>query len=90
MVFSWARRARGAWDWPDLVEPPLAEQTEAYRAGVGNPDAPSLVWDLAHPRLELSAATWATLQADHSGAPLWVRQIGSFSASDPLLLTQID
>jgi phage terminase large subunit-like protein len=36
-----------------------------------------------------SHATVAVLSADHAGEPLWVRQVGSFALSPPLLLTTI-
>jgi hypothetical protein len=41
------------------------------------------------PALILPPATLATLHTDHAGAPLWVRQAGSFALSPPLLLTTI-
>jgi len=88
-VLGWTRRARGAWTWPDGVETPLGEQAEAYLAGLGNTEQPLLRWELAQPRLELSAATLAQLSSAHPGERLWVRQVGSFAVSPPLLLTTL-
>lgn len=87
MVLRWCRRARGAWVWQDGVDAPLGEQAETYRVGVGSPDAPLQLWDVAEPRLELSAPIMAGLLADHLGEPIWVRQIGDQAISDPLHLT---
>jgi hypothetical protein len=89
MVLQWTRRARGAWTWPDEVETPLNEQGEGYVVGLGDIDQPVLRWQLDRPELEFAAATLAQLSADHSGKPLWVRQVGSFAVSEPLLLTSI-
>jgi hypothetical protein len=89
LVLEWTRRARGAWNWPDAVETPLNEQAEAYLVGVGNTANPDLAWQLVEPRFELSAAQLVQLEAEHSGKPLWVRQVGSFAASDPLLMMTI-
>ncbi|HYD23532.1 MAG TPA: phage tail protein [Croceibacterium sp.] len=88
-LLQWTRRSRGAWAWPDGVELPLNEQAEAYLVGLGDAEAPTLRWELGRSRLELSAAAWAQLAADHSGQTLWVRQVGSAAMSDPLLLTVI-
>ncbi|HEY6815351.1 MAG TPA: phage tail protein, partial [Croceibacterium sp.] len=89
LVLDWTRRARGAWAWPDGIELPLNEQAEAYLIGLGPPDGPDLVWQAGEPRLELAPAQLAALAAAHSGKLLWVRQVGSFAVSDPLLLTVI-
>jgi hypothetical protein len=89
VILRWTRRARGAWTWPDGIETPLGEQAEAYTVGLGDTGQPALRWELAQPRLELSAATLAQLSSEHPGEPLWVRQVGSFAASPPLLLTTL-
>jgi len=86
LYLAWTRRARGAWDWRDLVETPLNEEAERYRVGLGDASAPLLQWEVTDPWLDLTPATIADLSANHAGTPLWVRQIGSHSASDPLLL----
>jgi hypothetical protein len=90
LVLRWTRRARGAWSWADGIETPLGEQAEAYLVGLGDTEQPVLRWELDRPRLELSAATLAQLASEHPGEALWVRQIGSFAASRPLLLTTLD
>jgi hypothetical protein len=89
LMLEWIRRARGAWSWPDAVETPLNEQAEAYLVGVGDTASPELVWQPFEPRLELLPDQVAQLVAAHAGKDLWVRQIGSFAASDPLLLTTL-
>jgi hypothetical protein len=45
-----------------------------------------LRWQTGMPELEVDAANWASIQAAHSGRPLWVRQVGATAASIPLLL----
>jgi hypothetical protein len=87
LLLEWTRRARGAWNWPDAIETPLNEQAEGYLVGLGDADDPDLRWELAAARLELSASLLAELAAGHAGKPLWVRQVGSFAVSEPLLLT---
>lgn len=86
LSLGWTRRARGAWGWADEVDVPLVEQAEAYRVGLGPVRAPAALWDVPEPTLTLDAAPFAALAAAHSGAPLWVRQMGSFAQSPPLLL----
>jgi hypothetical protein len=90
LALSWCRRARGAWGWPDQVEAPLVEQAEAWRVGVGPGDAPLMAWDVQSSTLTLDAPQLAALRVNHPGAQIWVRQIGSFALSDPLLLTTLD
>lgn len=89
LVLRWTRRARGAWAWPDAIETPLNEQAEAYLVGLGDTEQPHLRWELDRPELELTAATLAQLSGEQAGQPLWVRQVGSFAVSPPLLLTLI-
>ncbi len=86
---NWTRRARGAWNWPDEVDIALNEQSEAYRVGLGSVETPDLYWDVSQPSLAIDAGTLSTLQASHSGAPIWVRQIGSHALSPALLLTTL-
>jgi hypothetical protein len=89
VTLSWARRARGAWAWPDLVETPLNEQSERYLVGVGDVDNPSVRWELTEPRLDLGPSTYADLAAAHPGAAVWVRQLGDHAASPALRLTTL-
>lgn len=89
LLLQWTRRARGAWSWSDTVEAPLNEQAEHYLVGLGDTANPVVRWDLAQPMLALPASTRAQLLTAYPGQPLWVRQIGSFAASDPLLLAHV-
>ncbi|MBH5321546.1 phage tail protein [Aurantiacibacter sediminis] len=90
MSLIWTRRARGSWVWSGTVEVPLVEQSESYEIGLGDPETPRKVWAMAAPEFTLDPPTVSDLQANHPGQPLWVRQIGTFSRSLPLLLTTID
>lgn len=89
VTLCWTRRSRGAWRWLDGVDVPLGEQAEAYLVGLGPLGAPLAVWQVGEPLLALPSAEFAQLAADHPGAPLWVRQIGTSAPSDPLLLTTL-
>ncbi|KLI64851.1 phage tail protein [Aurantiacibacter marinus] len=89
LLLSWTRRSRGAWTWAGTVEVPLNEQTEAYEVGLGDADAPALSWQTSSPSLAFDPATMSRLQSAHSGAVIWVRQIGTFARSHPLFLTII-
>jgi hypothetical protein len=89
IVLEWCRRARGSWLWQDGVEAALNEQSEAYRVGIGDSDAPDVRWEVSTPSLEIDATAWATARSAHAGKALWVRQIGTADLSPPLLLTMI-
>jgi len=89
LTLAWTRRARGAWNWDGTVEPALAEQSERYEVGLGNPALPAATWEVGVPQLSIGAALRSQLQTLHPGASLWVRQIGSFARSEPLLLASI-
>ncbi|WP_120716689.1 GTA baseplate fiber-binding domain-containing protein [Tsuneonella amylolytica] len=89
LEFAWTRRARGAWNWPDAVDAPLVEETEAYLVGLGPVDAPVAEWSVSVPLLSIPAPEAATLGAAHGGRALWVRQVGRYGLSDPLLLTRL-
>ena len=90
VTLCWTRRARGAWQWSGTVEIPLNEQAENYEVGLGDPARPDMTWSVSEPRLQLTATQFAQLQADHSGADIWVRQVGTFSRSIALHLITID
>ena len=90
LLVSWRRRSRGAWNWQGSVDVPLNEQTEAYEVGLGDTRAPVMRWETAVPSLTVPFATLSQIRSSHTGAPLWVRQIGTFAHSDPLFLTYID
>ncbi|MGN6497851.1 MAG: GTA baseplate fiber-binding domain-containing protein [Tsuneonella sp.] len=87
LALSWTRRARGAWDWPNEVDAPLVEQSEAYVVGCGPVDAPVAQYSVSAPSLLLRPADHALLASDQPGAAVWVRQVGNYGQSDPLLLT---
>ncbi|AKM08128.1 phage tail protein [Pelagerythrobacter marensis] len=90
LALEWTRRARGAWRWLPEVDAPLVEEAERYRVGVGPFASPLESWETAEPHLTLEASRHAALSAEAPGAPVWVRQIGSFAASDPLPLCTLD
>lgn len=84
--FSWTRRARGAWRWEDSSEIPLVEEQERYQVGYGPPTSPFKLWEVASNQFELSSATRTELVSEYGAAPLWVRQVGTFSLSASLQL----
>ncbi len=86
---SWCRRARGAWSWPESGEVPLIEQEEQYLVGVGDSDAPATSWQISEPRLLISVDTMSLLRSGQLDQPVWVRQIGTWGLSDPLLLCRL-
>ena len=87
--FSWTRRARGGWRWDDGVDVPLVEEREAYLIGFGPVAAPHAAWERTTRLFDLSGAESAQLTALHGPGPLWVRQIGTFDQSPPLLLAHL-
>ncbi|QPC98555.1 phage tail protein [Qipengyuania soli] len=86
LAISWTRRARGGWIWQDEVEQPLVERQELYEVGIGPPSAPLRSFTTPTPDLVLGAATLADLTATHPDSPIWVRQCGDYSKSQPLML----
>lgn len=89
-MLRWTRRARGQWRWLDLVEVPLVEEVELYEVGAGPPNSPFATWRVSEPELSLSASVLASLTASHGALALWVRQIGTYGASPPSLITFIE
>ena len=89
LILAWTRRARGAFGWPEGVDVPIIEDSEAYRVGLGPVDAPLAAWETTAPRLTIDPGGLADLQSAHAGQPIWVRQLGRHGASDPLLLTTL-
>ncbi|WP_298335892.1 phage tail protein [uncultured Erythrobacter sp.] len=85
----WTRRARGQWTWPDGVEVPLVEEQELYSVGYGPCEAPFVAWPLDEPQLILSQAQRADLLANYGPGQIWVKQIGSYGESPPLLLAEL-
>ena len=77
--FSWIRRARGAWGWHDGVEVPLNEERELYAVGIGDPATTDAIRETTAPAITLT-------RAEIGGEAIWVRQIGRFARSRPLLI----
>jgi hypothetical protein len=88
-VLGWTRRARGQWRWEDAVEVPLVEERETYLVGYGPADTPFATWTRDVPELHLTQAELADLRGAHGPAMFWVRQIGTFDQSPPLLLASL-
>jgi hypothetical protein len=88
LMLHWTRRARGTWAWTSGVETPLSEP-ESYLVGLGEAASPLLHWQPDRCELELPPALLGQLVTQYAGQPLWVRQIGRFANSDPLLLTTL-
>lgn len=84
--WCWIRRSRGSWSWPEGVEVPLVEQSEAWLVGAGPVENPLRQWHTDRPELVLADADYIALLGAAAGAALWVRQIGSAALSLPLLL----
>ena len=89
LELHWTRRARGAWLWPDGVDVPLVEQDEQYCVGLGPVGAPIAEWPVNTPSFSIASDTLGPLAAANPGAALWVRQVGSYSQSEPLFLTYL-
>ena len=86
LELGWTRRARGAWSWPESGEVQLNEQDERYFVGVGDVDTPVIAWHTDKPELVIEPSSISALRSSHLSAQIWVRQQGSLSQSDPLLL----
>ena len=86
LTLGWTRRARGALLWPDAVETPLNEASEAYTIVLGDQASPAAQWETAEPRLEISATLAAQLRGGAPGAWFAVRQRGDHGLSEPLAL----
>jgi hypothetical protein len=85
----WTRRARGQWRWLDSVAVPLIEEQESYLVGIGPTADPSVSWTVADTSLVIASASASNLLANHSGQPIWVKQIGTFSQSPATLIATI-
>ncbi len=83
---SWTRRARGHWHWDTQGEVPLVEESERYLVGYGPVDAPHNAFSVNEPHIVLSQAQRDELVSTHGPAKLWVRQVGTYSDSNALLL----
>ncbi len=88
-TLCWSRRARGHWRWDDAVDVPLVEEQEAYLVGYGPTASPYAAWSVSEARLDLLQEERAALVATFGPAALWVKQIGTFDQSHPLLLAEL-
>jgi len=86
VTLRWTRRSRGSWLWLDGVEAPLQEQSELYLVGYGPIDAPVASWQVNVAEMSLSASQWVTLEEALPASGFWVRQIGTYAQSLPLLI----
>ena len=89
LALGWTRRARGSWSWNDGAEVPLHEESERYEVLVGDDSAPLALWAVSEPRLLLPAVTVQSLRAANPGAPVLVRQRGSYAVSAAMLITTL-
>ena len=87
MQLHWTRRARGCWTWPDGVELPLNEQTEAYTVSYSSAATVLAAWEVVTPALLLSAAELTALTALAAHGTFAIRQRGDRALSDPLTIT---
>lgn len=91
LKLTWTRRARGGWQWADMVDVPLREEFERYRidfaSADGTPsDPPTASWTVDTPLLEIPPDVLAGLAIAVPGGRFTVRQQGTHTLSDPLLL----
>ena len=84
---GWTRRARGAWNWPDSVDTPLAEQRESYDVIFGLAAAPLARWEPNEAQLIIGSAEYASLIAATPGASFAIRQRGDRGISEPLIIS---
>lgn len=87
LALRWTRRARGSWSWLDLVEVPLAEQSEAYAVTYGMANQIAASWELNQPALVLTAAEWGSLIAAVPHGTFTIRQRGDRAISLPLSIS---
>ncbi|GMN02277.1 phage tail protein [Erythrobacter sp. MTPC3] len=87
--FRWTRRARGQWQWDQIGEVALIENTERYLVGYGPTSNPYQIWETEQPTFELSEAAQSALTTSFGPDALWVRQIGTYAQSSPLVLANL-
>lgn len=88
-VFKWVRRGRGQWRWNDGSDVPLIEEQEGYLVGYGPIDAPYTGWSVNEPIFAISHSAMSNLLAEYGQNPLWVRQVGTYGQSAPLLIATL-
>ncbi|MEM1194805.1 MAG: phage tail protein [Pseudomonadota bacterium] len=89
LSLCWTRRARGQWRWDTEGEVPLVEETEAYLVGYGPVDSPLTAYSVTEPRLVLTEAEQTALVFTNGPGSVWVKQVGTFSSSNALFLTEL-
>lgn len=86
--FRWVRRSRAGWRWLDGADAPLGEEREGYAIalrGAGGvfrtdeTDAPLWTYPAGQALADAGAGHGGAVQAE-------IRQLGTFGASDPLIL----
>jgi len=88
-TLHWTRRARGQWQWADLVDLPLIEETESYLVGLGSTEQPAVSWRADSDQLTINSQDASELINEYQGSQLWVKQIGSFGVSKATRITTI-
>jgi Putative phage tail protein len=84
----WVRRSRDGWRWADFVDAPLAEQAELYRVNVlSNGTVLRTAETNTANWLYENAAIAADIAAGANAVSIEVRQIGTYAASRPEILT---
>jgi hypothetical protein len=68
---------------------PLVEERELYLVGFGPTVAPHVAWQREEPWLRLTSTEIDALVSAHGAGSLWVRQIGTYDGSEPLLIATI-
>ena len=86
---SWTRRARSVWRWETLFDLPLIEQQERYEVGLGPVDDPFMTWSTDIPEFSISITDLDDAISVFGPSDIWVRQIGTYSTSSPLILTSL-
>lgn len=84
---TWTRRARGAWTWLDEADTPLNEASESYLVSFGDPGNPAFAWEVVEPVLDLPASTASAVVAAAPSGTFSIRQRGTRSISEPLLIS---
>ena len=87
--FCWSRRARGQLLWHASNEVPLVEELERYLVGFGPVATPFATWTTEATRFTLTAIEKSTLVSDYGGGDVWVKQLGTYSNSSALSLTNL-
>jgi hypothetical protein len=90
ILLSWVRRARAAFGWPDSVEIPLNEQSEAFAVLVDTPGASPMRWIAGTTDLTIKSEIAAILASADLRPIFQVSQLGNAGASFPLAIPMPD